>query len=119
MTDKRNHKTECDEYQISPGSDSAKRPQSGAFSIYTPDDQYSAEAEAIYAEYCALRVQGVRSGDMTASRDRRRELVDLYDRATGFSISERAHYDRIHENAVNAAMQERTAEVRKLLEGKV
>lgn len=90
------------------------------FQTFTPDDQYTARAEAIYADYCALRIQSATSSDWESTRDARRRLVGEYDRETRKSIAERINYDLIHQDAVAAVIRERRhlEGVREVLKGR-
>jgi hypothetical protein len=90
------------------------------FQTYTPDDQYTARAEAIYADYCGLRIESAKSGDWESTRDARRRLVEEYDRETHHSIAERINYDRIHQDAVAEVIRERRHldGVREVLKGR-
>lgn len=89
-----------------------------AFPTHTPDDQFGAEAESVYADYCAFRIEGVRTGEGWMSRDARRNLVEKYDRLTRQSITERANFDRIHQDAIARAFAQRQSETDEVLKGR-
>lgn len=80
------------------------------FVNFTPDSQYPASAEAVYAEWCELRLWSTRNDDWTLTRNRRAELVAEYDAITRFSIVERGTRDTILQDAMKAADAARVLE---------
>lgn len=77
---------------------------------FTIDSQYPKAAEALYAEYCELRLWSIRNDEPLLTRNRRAEIVEQYDAITRFSISERAIRDAMFQAACFAMNEARVLE---------